>query len=773
MTMLSEKLKDLLSKFLIALSQFREWLSGFRLPPGWQRGAIWSVGILVLLYAVFIGYHAQSGYGPLIDILVSIVVAGIGFFLLLWMGSLLIRWLFRTSPIVWVLILAGFLFGGEVWGSLTWLHWFFNLILALCCAMSGAGLLFLIQRQWRGASMRQKVLSSSLLVLGLLGIVIVGGFIFSPGNAAQPLLTEVDLGPAQIEAPNPSLPGTYAFETLTYGSGTDLRRSEFGSEADLLTESVNGSAYVSFSKEMPKGLPSFLREWDAVEFVFARYAEVMREVYWGFGTADLPLNGRVWYPTGEGPFPLVLIVHGNHSMVEDSDLGYAYLGELLASRGFILVSVDENFLNGGFWGKSSGENDARAWLLLQHLHEWQAWNQDPSSPFFNSVDMSRIALIGHSRGGEAVALAAAFNELSRYPNNARTLWDFGFKIRSVIALAPVDEQWLPADHSNPLTDINYLVLQGSHDGDVYHFDGIQQYNRTTFSGADPEVFKAAVYIYRANHGQFNSVWGAKDKSGMAGQFLNRNALLSASEQEQIAKVYLSAFLEATLNGKNEYREIFKDYRAAGDWLPQTAFISQYEDIGSLYVADFEEDIDVLTTRLAGGRIEARGFQRWSEMAIRFRNNNRQDNHVVRLGWSNPSAYYAIQLPNGLASELDLDSILVFKAADARKPETVTEGLDFSILLRDKSGQQAALILSEVLPLQTQFPAEISRLAVWNDGYYKDSSEEVFQTYRIELEYFLLQNPGLRLKELSEIRFEFSQTSAGMVYLDDVGFDVLP
>ena len=177
--------------------------------------------------------------------------------------------------------------------------------------------------------------------------------------------------------------------------------------------------------------------------------------------------------------------------------------------------------------------------------------------------------------------------------------------------------------------------------------------------------------------------------------------------------------------------------------------------------------------MARGRIEARGFQRWSEMAIRFRNNNRQDNHVVRLGWSNPSAYYAIQLPNGLASELDLKSILVFKAADARKPETVAEGLDFSILLRDKSGQQAALILSEVLPLQTQFPAEISRLAVWNEGYYKDSSEEVFQTYRIELKYFLLQNPGLRLKELSEIRFEFSQTSAGMVYLDDVGFDLLP
>ena len=39
---------------------------------------------------------------------------------------------------------------------------------------------------------------------------------------------------------------------------------------------------------------------------------------------------------GAGPFPLVLIVHGNHDMAEFSDPGYEYLGELLASRGFIL-----------------------------------------------------------------------------------------------------------------------------------------------------------------------------------------------------------------------------------------------------------------------------------------------------------------------------------------------------------------------------------------------------------------------------------------------------
>ena len=58
----------------------------------------------------------------------------------------------------------------------------------------------------------------------------------------------------------------------------------------------------------------------------------------------------------------MLIVHGNHNYRQFSDPGYEYLGALLASRGFILASVDENFLNG-----LSGENDARAWVLLKHL----------------------------------------------------------------------------------------------------------------------------------------------------------------------------------------------------------------------------------------------------------------------------------------------------------------------------------------------------------------------------------------------------------------------
>ena len=93
------------------------------------------------------------------------------------------------------------------------------------------------------------------------------------------------------------------------------------------------------------------RTVDASEFFkdFNGWKRWARKKYWGFDVDKLPLNARVWYPDGAGPFPLVLIVHGNHEMAEFSDPGYAYLGELLASRGFILASIDENFLNSGLF----------------------------------------------------------------------------------------------------------------------------------------------------------------------------------------------------------------------------------------------------------------------------------------------------------------------------------------------------------------------------------------------------------------------------------------
>ena len=209
-----------------------------------------------------------------------------------------------------------------------------------------------------------------------------------------------------------------------------------------------------------------------------------------------------------------------------SDSGYAYLCELLASRGFIAVSIDETFLNIGLFHEPPNQQAVRGWLLLEHLRVWHAWAKDPKNPLFGKVDLTRIALAGHSKGGEAAATAALFNKLAYYPDDANVRFNYGYAIRSVIAIAPVDGQYNPADQSRVLNDVNYLTLHGANDSDVSSFEGSRQYEHVHFSGSTP-AFKSELYIYRANHSQFNTMWGPADVDTPAGWFLNLRPLLNA------------------------------------------------------------------------------------------------------------------------------------------------------------------------------------------------------------------------------------------------------
>ena len=129
--------------------------------------------------------------------------------------------------------------------------------------------------------------------------------------------------------------------------------------------------------------------------------------------------------------------------------------------------------------------------------------------------MTRIALMGHSRGGEAAATAAAFNTLSYYPDDFKQKFDFHYAIKAVVAIAPVDGQYKPTGQFTPLENVNYFIMHGSHDGDVSTAVGLRQYERLKFSGDQP-WFKSMVFMYRANHGQWNSVGGNKDNGPQGG-----------------------------------------------------------------------------------------------------------------------------------------------------------------------------------------------------------------------------------------------------------------
>ncbi|MBN2312895.1 MAG: hypothetical protein JXM79_03130 [Sedimentisphaerales bacterium] len=550
-----------------------------------------------------------------------------------------------------------------------------------------------------------------------------------------------------LDAPNPAINGLYSYRTYFYGSGDDKHRKEYGEGVDFKTEPVDASPFMDFFDYMPG--------------------------YWGFDFDRLPLNGRVWFPRGTGPFPLVLIVHGNHAMKNFSEPGYEYLGVLLASRGFITVSVDENFLNENF----GGENDARAFILLEHLKVWDEWNRTEGHVFEGKVDMSHIALIGHSRGGESVAHAAAFNTLSRYPDDAFVTFDYNFDIRSVIAIAPCDEQYKPAGHPTILENVNYLVIHGGHDADASAFLGLRQYKRVYFIDGSFR-FKSAIYVYRANHNRFNSAWGRVDATFPDSLFINEHPIMSMEEQRQVAKVLISAFLETTLNGREEYLPVFKDARYAGRWLPEDIYVTQYQDSNFEVIADFEEDFDVTTATIYGGELLGSNLTVWSEADVPFRtkDDGTQENAVVVLEWDNENedpnttkpGSYTLTLSTSATQDLQIDPNSVLALSIGTENPEQYEPLDLTIELWDRDGNETALPLSAVGPIHPALPVRLDKWTWREKKYIEEFSERLLQTYEIPIRQFMEDNPSFRPARLENIRFVFDRSPYGAIMLDDIG-----
>ena len=590
-----------------------------------------------------------------------------------------------------------------------------------------------------------------------------------------------------LDAEHPALPGPFRVSRLYYGSGTDQRRPEYRDSVSIVTETVDASKLVSLGASAKE-----------------------RNGYWGFTPKEFPINGRAWYPEGEGPFPLVLIVHGNHDMRDFSDPGYGYLGELLASRGYVFASVDMNFINGGI----RNENDGRGWFLLKHIDAFKDFAADESSPFHGKIDFDRIALIGHSRGGEAVGHAAAFNRLSRYPDDASLEFDFDHGIRAIIAIAPVDGQYLPTGRLVPVENVNYMVFHGSHDGDVTSFHGLRLYNRLEFTDGG-DYFKTAIYMYRANHGQWNSVWGNKDNGPRSARRLDLRGLIDGEAQREFAKIYISAFLETTLRDNSDYMPMFRDHRVIGGWLPETMYITQFASSGFRPLATFEEDIDLTTGTAPGVTLEGDSLGTWRENLLDLRSRNRpttsssQDNNALWLGWNNrvagdevalgTPASYAISLPDGLAADWGLSAAsrlnLQLAAVEGRPSPRGREGddvgdatadeedaeggrsdgtrdeddepVDLTVVVTDGAGESASVRLSDYGPIRRPLETVVRRR---NDAESFDTQWElVLQSFSIPLTDLVEANPSFDPARPREIRLLFDRAATGTVVVDEIGF----
>lgn len=598
-------------------------------------------------------------------------------------------------------------------------------------------------------------------------------------GSPNPELDDYTLGQySTVVAPdtlsNPAEKGPYAVETFTYGRGNDKWRPEYADGVRYQSETSDGRALVP--------------DWKGV-------LGWARSGYWGFDASEFPRNGRVWMPSGpnaKGPFPLVLMVHGNHGMEDYSDPGYAYIGEHFASRGMIFVSVDENFLNSSMADRINPfrrrgiapENDARGWMLLEHLAQWRTWMMDPEHPLYGMADMDRVGLMGHSRGGEAVVTAATFNQLSHYPDDANLAFHYGFNLRGIIAVAPVDQQYKPRQQPTPLRDVNFFTIHGSQDGDVISFSGTAPYSRLKFT-EDQFRFKSSLYINGANHGQFNTTWGRHDFGGLSKHFLDVDHIMDPEAQRQIGKVYFTAFMESVMWDRDDYLPLFQDARFGARWLPDVFMINNYQDSQMALLATYEEDIDPGTSAVAGAKFVGKNLTQWREEDIKLKYRP-QGNNMVRLAWdkrvhpdvatyalvgdfdlsAHKSLTFSVSDAGGNTLPLGFDADDLPKASKTNKPaeKGVDKTLDWRIELEDAHGQMASVKLSDNHPLYPQIKAATVKWAAMDEA---PTSEMVARFYHFDLAAFKAQNPDLDLKTIWQVRLVFDQTPKGAIYLDDM------
>ncbi len=597
------------------------------------------------------------------------------------------------------------------------------------------------------------------LILGTVSIVWGISWLQSEGKPAYPISFE-RLAPSPSMAEqgvnDPSTPGSFTYEEFTYGSGNDRKRAAFNAAVRYKTSSVNAK--------------NLLPDWKGKK-------KKWREKYWGFGVDSFPLNGRVFLPERTTPAPLVLMVHGNHSMEDYSDEGYAYLGELLASQGMIAVSIDENFLNGTWSGDFRGkEMPTRAWLLLKHLEQWSIWSRDANHDLYQKADLDRIVLIGHSRGGEAVSIAAAFNRLPRFPDNAQEAFNFGFGIRGIVAIAPTDYRY---DRQMKLENIHFLSLQGSYDADESGFFGLRQYQRISQTDTSENWVKTGIYVHGANHGQFNSTWDRTDFGSPYNWLLNTFPIISRTDQEKVAKVFIGAFAQLATTDDSKaspYASLFKHTGHGNDWLPDGIYLGHYKDTKALIVANFEEDIDA--AREPRGVLTKAIFPKiWKEEQLKYRNNMIQGNNAVVIGWDygdslrlDSITQYHLRLPDTLSRG---SQELLFTAAagnPTRLPKFKGEDpeLDMTLVLQDTSGQMASIVLSKHKAIAPRLKVQYTKSKQLDAQQFSNSWEITTETFAIPWQQF--EAPAsFDFNAIEQIQFLFDQTQKGVIILDEIGF----
>ncbi|MFB7506624.1 hypothetical protein [Streptomyces broussonetiae] len=302
-------------------------------------------------------------------------------------------------------------------------------------------------------------------------------------------------------------------------------------------------------------------------------------------STPVEMRGVVVAPVGTtGKRPLALFLHGRHSTCYQgeqisgdwpckpgwkpvpSHRGYLRDQKLLASQGYVTVSIAANGINGQDFAAEDGGAQARSSLVRLHLAHWADWAAHPGTApgavrRAPRADLSRVLLVGHSRGGEGVNRAALD---SLYPPPADRDGYHGpvrWTVRGTVLIGPT------AFGQNPVPDVPSVTILPGCDGDVFDLQG-EVYVDGTRAVSNGSALHSAVYVIGADHNFFNSEWTPGRSAAPAEDdfsddpkhpdpVCNEHAAprLGADQQHRAGSTYVAAAARLFLAGDDRVRPL--------------------------------------------------------------------------------------------------------------------------------------------------------------------------------------------------------------------------
>jgi hypothetical protein len=492
------------------------------------------------------------------------------------------------------------------------------------------------------------------------------------------------------------------------------------------------------------------------------------------------LIANVHYPTGlpDGPYPLVVFMHGNHTTCYKGDRtgfrwpcaeewrplpnfrGYDYIGSRLASYGFVVVSVSANGVNvvGGRL-EDTGMRQ-RGEVIDRHLELWREWSTQGGGPFGDTfvgeIDMTRIGTMGHSRGGEGVVWHKIVDEERADP----------FGVDAVLALAPVDFTRVTINR------VAFAVMLPYCDGDVSDLQGVHFFDDSRYKVPGDPTPKHSLTVMGANHNFFNTVWtpGGDYPGGFNdGKWSECQELLTPAQERAVGRAYIVSFFRLYLTDT----EALEGYWTGGrswDFLEPAETLVSYlapdtpthrMDLGRMTrprdLSRTREGTAVRATRLAKYEWCANtetipctpGRGGWADI-------HRPGLSQAVIGWDNRTGSVRFNVPE---AQRDVTGFDAFQFRTVVNPGyDANRGFDYQDLaveLVDGAGNRAEVFASDIDNEALEYPLRGRR----------QSGHVILNQLRFPLKRF----SGVDMTDIRAVTMKFSRTRHGVINVTDVVF----